>query len=348
MSRSLDTLPASARGQRRLTFMDFVSEPIWDSVALHLGYAVMVLSTISIVLPVLERLIDRFGHFFDLPGVIRDAHRWRRHAKSRSPFRLFVDELKSQPPRHEPDAPSQSPQSPSAAEDPVRAPKAARHDRFKNIKGVPITFSVPGHVYEALRIECRRLHKDSVENVALGMVERFVADLYDDPEQVSLPCRQKATVQASGVRITLTIGDGDERLLGHFRQDIDWPVLLDAEFFAEIVKAKLSQLKAARRLASDSVCLEALGIMSPAARTQAERLAQRADALSKDRDAWRASAAAAAAEAKSERDRRHGAVAEIWRLAVPDSPPSSSDEREALQALTARIVRLEDAATRRV
>ena len=92
-------------------------------------------------------------------------------------------------------------------------------------------------------------------------------------------------------------------------------------------------------LAGPRACEEAVALIAG----DGERLAEQERsivALTQERDAFQARAIAAEAEAKSERDRRHGAVADIWRLADPDAPPSSSDEREALEALTARIAKL--------
>jgi len=106
---------------------------------------------------------------------------------------------------------------------------------------------------------------------------------------------------------------------------------------SEIARADLiAKLKG---LAGPRACEEAIALIAG----DGERLAEqerRIVALTQERDAFQARAIAAEAEAKSERDRRHGAVAEIWRLADPDAPPSSSDEREALEALTARIAKL--------
>jgi hypothetical protein len=74
-----------------------------------------------------------------------------------------------------------------------------------------------------------------------------------------------------------------------------------------------------------------------AARSRADRRFEEYVKQGEELRAANARAAAAEAREKSERDRRHQTVTDIWRLVDPDSPPMSSDEREAIAALSGQI-----------
>jgi len=234
--------------------MDFVWPPDWDVVAQHVGYGAMVLSTLFVVLVLLDRMIDRFRHFFDLPGVIRDAYRWRtRTPCARTPVEIeppagardLGDDHDVVPsPQHA--VPTPAEELPTAA----GAPGVKAVDpRYRNIRKMDLRFQVPRDFHHTLRAESRRLGKEGTDKLAEEIVERFVADLYADPEALVLRRRCKPTSAFAGEEINIKIGDGDWHLLADHRERIDWPPLLTAEFFAEIVKAGLAKIRTSRRAA---------------------------------------------------------------------------------------------------
>ncbi|MBL0928925.1 MAG: hypothetical protein IBJ15_02190 [Alphaproteobacteria bacterium] len=236
--------------------MDSVWPPDWDVVARHAGYSAMVLSMLYVVLAVLDRMFDRFRHFFDLPGVIHDAYRWRRNAGVRTPVDPGPDERDGvTSPRHE--VPTAAKQHPTPAETPE---VKAVDPRYKNVSMSEISFRVPWHIHHTLEAETCRLGIESVPKIAAAMIERFVADLYDDPEAVSLPPRRRATEDISSALISLEIGDGDARLLADYGEQINWPPLLRSELFTEIVKTKVAQLRAVRRTAVAGIDLSATSV----------------------------------------------------------------------------------------
>jgi len=227
--------------------MDFVWPPDWDVVARHVGYSAMVLSMLYVVLAVLDRMFDRFRHFFDLPGVIHDAYRWRRHASIRTPVDPGPDARETSSTAREI---GDDHVVPTAAEQHAAAetPEVKAVDpRYKNFWKVDVNFRVSREFHYTLAAESRRRGKESADKLAEEFVERFVADLYVDPEALVVRRRRNPTSVNSGEEIAIKIGDGDARLLADHRDRIDWPPLLTAEFFAEIVKAGLAKIKASRR-----------------------------------------------------------------------------------------------------